>query len=133
MKKDFTWFYQRARKILKLRSGIWNKHFEMSVKVHSLIQALALGRKNLLDSIKEQETCWSRDPKSGKRNVEQAFWNKHESAFFDTISRLLKKDFCLILSEVSKKHTEAEIWNLVREICNKHSQQAWKCILWYNL
>jgi hypothetical protein len=59
--------------MLKLRSGIWNKHFETSVKVHSLIQALALGRKKLLDSIKEQETCRSGDPKSGKRNVEQGF------------------------------------------------------------
>ncbi len=93
MKKDFTWFYQRARKILKLRFGIWNKHFDTSVKVHSLIQALALGRKKLLDSSKEQETYWSGDPKSGKRNVEQAFLNKHESAFSDTISRLMKKDF----------------------------------------
>jgi len=104
---------------LKLRSGIWNKHFATSVKVHSLIQALALGRKKLLDSIKEQETYWSGDLKSGKRNVEQAFWNKHESAFSDTISRLMKKDFAWFYQKWARN-----ILKLRSEICKRNLQQA---------
>lgn len=103
--------------IRNLVREMWNKHSETSMKVHSLIQSLGLWRKILLDSIRsEQETYWSWDLKSGKRNLQQAFSTSMKVHFLIQSLALQRKILLDSLRRDQEAYCSVEIQHLVREI-----------------